>query len=64
MADETDAGQPRAKVDRTDAPVSPNEEENERANMFINYQNKRGGTIVLLDVKVNLHSKPRKQVHP
>jgi ferritin len=28
------------------------EEENEHANKFMEYQNKRGGTIVLLDVKV------------
>ncbi len=28
------------------------EEENEHANKFMKYQNKRGGTIVLLDVKV------------
>ncbi len=28
------------------------EEENEHANKFMTYQNKRGGTIVLLDVKV------------
>jgi ferritin len=27
-------------------------EENEHANKFMEYQNKRGGTIVLLDVKV------------
>jgi ferritin len=29
------------------------EEEREHANQFMEYQNKRGGTIVLLDVKVN-----------
>jgi ferritin len=28
------------------------EEENEHANKFMEYQNKRGGTIVLLDIKV------------
>jgi ferritin len=28
------------------------DEENEHANKFMQYQNKRGGTIVLLDVKV------------
>ncbi len=28
------------------------EEEREHANKFMEYQNKRGGTIVLLDVKV------------
>jgi ferritin len=28
------------------------EEENEHANKFMQYQNKRGGTIVLLDIKV------------
>ena len=28
------------------------DEENEHANKFMEYQNKRGGTIVLLDVKV------------
>lgn len=28
------------------------EEENEHANKFMKYQNKRGGTIVLMDVKV------------
>jgi ferritin len=27
------------------------EEENEHANKFMEYQNKRGGTIVLLDIK-------------
>ena len=27
-------------------------EENEHANKFMEYQNKRGGTIVLLDIKV------------
>ncbi len=30
------------------------EEENEHANKFMEYQNKRGGTIVLLDIKVFL----------
>jgi hypothetical protein len=30
------------------------EEENEHANKFMEYQNKRGGTIVLLDIKVCL----------
>ena len=29
------------------------EEENEHANKLMEYQNKRGGTIVLLDVKVS-----------
>jgi len=29
------------------------EEEREHANKFMEYQNKRGGTIVLLDVKVD-----------
>jgi hypothetical protein len=29
------------------------EEENEHANKFMKYQNQRGGTIVLLDVKVS-----------
>ena len=28
------------------------EEENEHANKFMEYQNKRGGTIVLMDIKV------------
>ena len=28
------------------------DEENEHANKFMKYQNKRGGTIVLLDIKV------------
>jgi ferritin heavy chain len=28
------------------------EEENEHANKFMEYQNKRGGTVVLLDIKV------------
>ena len=28
------------------------EEENEHANKFMKYQNQRGGTIVLLDIKV------------
>jgi ferritin len=28
------------------------DEENEHANKFMEYQNKRGGTIVLLDIKV------------
>jgi ferritin len=31
------------------------EEEKEHANQFMTYQNKRGGTIVLLDIKVGLH---------
>jgi hypothetical protein len=30
------------------------EEESEHANKFMKYQNKRGGTIVLLDIKVQL----------
>ena len=30
------------------------DEENEHANKFMEYQNKRGGTIVLLDIKVCL----------
>jgi ferritin heavy chain len=29
------------------------EEENEHANKFMKYQNQRGGTIVLLDIKVS-----------
>ena len=29
------------------------EEENEHANKFMEYQNKRGGTIVLMDIKVS-----------
>ena len=29
------------------------DEENEHANKFMEYQNKRGGTIVLMDVKVS-----------
>jgi ferritin len=31
------------------------EEEREHANKFMEYQNKRGGTIVLLDIKVIVH---------